>query len=341
MYVLNNNKDREEVYFVLSSDKSHGFSQFDWNKQCILRELSSLLLTIHSKKVIKMQDIFILDKIIENNNWVGCTVKNMTNGVILKVNADEIKQAFHQQRLINAVVVNNKYIMTKVGYDSITEKIENYIILYHASTEEVSKPEWDHVLKQSDETETSSDFGVGFYLSTDTEQPIKLVCGKGKVVLNRYKVDLTGLSIMNFDLSDDWLLTVAFHRRDFKRKKEIHAIRDQYRDALKKYDVVIGPIADDRMFTTMQLFISSALTNEVAKKCMDIMGYSKQYTFKSKKACNRLNFIGSKTLTESEIKVYQYKVLDDQEEMQSKIEQIRIENHAKGELFAEMLKKWG
>ena len=43
--------------------------------------------------------------------------------------------------------------------------------------------------------EISSDFGIGFYMSADIEQPIQLVCSSGDVVLNKYEVDLTGLKV--------------------------------------------------------------------------------------------------------------------------------------------------
>lgn len=287
-----------------------------------------------------MQDIFIIDKIVENDDWIGCTVRNVNTGEEMKVKKPDIIQAYHQKRLINAVVVNNSYIRTKVGYDTIPEKESNKksIILYHASTMEVRKPQWDYSQNSSSALESiTSDFGVGFYMSEDIEQPIKLVCSRGKVVLNKYEVDLTGLKVKTFGLDDEWLLTVAFHRRNFKKQKNLHQLRDYYRGELEKYDVIVGPIADDRMFTTIQAFITSTLTDVVTIKSMDIMGYSNQYTFKSDKGCSRIKFLGSKELNEEEIEKYQRIVDTERESMEERLGDIRTEYFREGKLFREIL----
>ncbi|HBY20567.1 MAG: hypothetical protein A2Y24_07565 [Clostridiales bacterium GWE2_32_10] len=53
--------------------------------------------------------------------------------------------------------------------------VNSTLTVYHASINIVKDPKWNYVLHTKEEYKTS-DFGVGFYTSTDTEQPIKLLC---------------------------------------------------------------------------------------------------------------------------------------------------------------------
>ncbi|MDR1013429.1 MAG: DUF3990 domain-containing protein [Coriobacteriales bacterium] len=64
------------------------------------------------------------------------------------------------------------------------------IVLYHSSTVEVAEPQWDFAAGTDSER---NDFGLGFYTSLNQEQPVMLLCDRPQVVLNQYRLDLTGL----------------------------------------------------------------------------------------------------------------------------------------------------
>lgn len=60
------------------------------------------------------------------------------------------------------------------------------------------------------------------------------------------------------------------------------------------YDVVIGPVADDKTMETVQLYIANILT---AEEAMERLKYSKannQISFHTKKSLGYLRFIGRK-----------------------------------------------
>ncbi|MGL4941991.1 MAG: DUF3990 domain-containing protein [Thermoguttaceae bacterium] len=208
--------------------------------------------------------------------------------------------------------------------------------LYHASTLEIKKPQWDFA---RDDESNLSDFGVGFYLGTDAEQPIKLLCSVENVVLNAYDLNETGLKILKQDLDVEWLLTVAFHRRNFAKKTDIHALRDAYRAKIADQDVVCGPIANDRMFSTIQLFIDSILTDTVTLASMNVMNYSHQYVLKSNKACNNLTFLKSTQIERNEIERYRTLVFNERSQMDDKLEQIREDCSGTGRLFRQIIKE--
>lgn len=208
--------------------------------------------------------------------------------------------------------------------------------LYHASTLEIKKPQWDFALANDNNL---SDFGVGFYLGTDAEQPLKLLCSSENVILNVYELDETGLKILNLALDAEWLLAVAFHRRNFAKKTAIHGLRDAYRKKVAEPDVICGPIANDRMFSTIQLFIDSIITDTVTLASMNVMNYSSQYVLKSNNACNNLTFLESTQKSKKDIEHYRNLVLQERSQMDEKLEQIREDYSGSGRLFRQIVRE--
>lgn len=114
------------------------------------------------------------------------------------------------------------------------------MILYHGSYMEISKPDLKH-------SRDNVDFGRGFYVTPIYEQAAKW-CGKFKRrgqegVVSKYNFgnnDVQGLKVLEFDsYSEEWLDFIISCRR--------------CEDATV-YDVVIGGVANDKVFNTVELF---------------------------------------------------------------------------------------
>ena len=71
-------------------------------------------------------------------------------------------------------------------------------------------------------------------------------------------------------------------------------------DLVNNYDVIIGPIADDRMNTCFKRFIENALTDEGLEACLKSVNYGKQYVLKTPFACSKVDIISSYEMTEEE-----------------------------------------
>ncbi len=284
------------------------------------------------------QDIFIYEVVKENNVWIGCILENG-----LECSAVDI--IYNKHRLQNAVVVfreNTPRIRTKSGYDTIkVRNIENKLTLYHAASVKVKKPIWNYAVKNASGG-ASYDFGPAFYVSEDTEQPKKLGCTKFEnVVLNKYEVNLEGLKVLYLNLDEDWLLTVCFHRRDFKKKLELRELREEYRNHLKKFDIIVGPVADDTIFTAISNFIEGNTTSVVTLKLMDVMGYPYQYAFVSDKACEALKFKGCVVLKELEKEEYLKEVTVDRERIAVGMQNVKERYSREGRFIYEILRDRG
>ena len=177
-------------------------------------------------------------------------------------------------------------------------KIQSYkrnhdVILVHGSKEElIGDISLDH-------SREHVDFGVGFYAGDNYQQALDFVCQTKKGSVYVLDVDYSDLNILNLEVSLDWMLLIALNRG----KLEEYSNSSKYReltDLISKYDVIIAPIADNRMFTTIDDFVSSAISSEQAIHAIKDLSLGKQIVFKTMKAIKRINVLERLYVSKSE-----------------------------------------
>ena len=156
------------------------------------------------------------------------------------------------------------------------------IKLYHGSTVSVRKPS----LRPG---RPNADFGKGFYTTSNYEQAVRWAHIKReredaeRAVVSVYEFDESLLdkadwSIRRFTGADEpWLLFVADCR-----KSRPH-----------DYDIVQGPVANDKVFTTVNLFESGILSAEAAILQLKAYKTYDQLSFHSVQSISTLQFIES------------------------------------------------
>jgi len=156
--------------------------------------------------------------------------------------------------------------------------------LFHGSYLAVEKPDVSF-------SRNNIDFGRGFYTTPMQEQAInwakRFKRKRGQSVVSIYEIDMDALpdkvKILNFDTySEEWL--------DF-----IHTCRREKHS--RDYDIVIGGVANDRVFNALGLFESGWLDKSEAIKRLRYEQPSIQYCFRNQSIIdNYLKFIGSEVL---------------------------------------------
>lgn len=161
--------------------------------------------------------------------------------------------------------------------------------LYHGSTVIVSKP---RII--TPDPKRTVDFGHGFYTTTDYEQAERWV----KIRLKRDQVsgyvsiftvpdDLlknAELKIMKFDSANrDWLDFVMKNRND----------ADFHHD----YDLVAGPVANDRVYATLSLFEEELLDADETIRRLKTYVLVNQVLFHSEKSLQWLSFDEAKEIS--------------------------------------------
>ena len=211
--------------------------------------------------------------------------------------------------------------------------------LYHASSESICSPTGN--AHGQDHINVSKDFGEGFYMSPEKEYPIKLTCMNDVVFLNRYRLDTSGLKTLRLENDLRWLLVTAFHRRDYSNKKKYHPLRDQIRQWVSGYDLVIGTISNDNFYSTMDAFIRNLLTDYVTLHLVQMMNYGEQVVLKSEKACSQIDFLGSEPVDLDVLKEQRMLKTVERNAMEDMVEDRRVRLHAQdnGRLFAQIVEE--
>ena len=168
-------------------------------------------------------------------------------------------------------IINDKII--------IKDKNDNY---YHGSDSIIKKPDLKH-------SRDNIDFNKGFYLTNSIYQAHKWACQRKNTqntsITNIYRLDFTNLNVKHFDLDLDWLEYVVANRTRTNTPK-----------SYKEFDIIIGPIADDKLFDTINMYQDGLLSAENALKIMNCMDYGEQIVLKTDKALENITFLSYKEL---------------------------------------------
>lgn len=123
------------------------------------------------------------------------------------------------------------------------------MIVYHGSAQTIEKPDTEH-------SKNYLDFGKGFYLTTYENQAKQWATRKGSrqgkpCIVNEYELleDWNELKILSFENENEhWLEFVCDCRRGISRNQE--------------YDMVIGNVADDDVFKTVDMYFRGIWSKE-------------------------------------------------------------------------------
>lgn len=153
------------------------------------------------------------------------------------------------------------------------------MIVYHGSSVEVAKPDLKH-------SRSVLDFGLGFYTTPIYEQAAKWSSrfkrrGQDGIV-SRYSLEdkaLQELKVLQFDAySEDWLEFILICRKG---------------EDTTGYDIVVGGVANDKVFNTVELYFDGLIDKSEAIKRLRFEIPNKQICLRSEKALEALHFEGS------------------------------------------------
>jgi len=155
--------------------------------------------------------------------------------------------------------------------------------LYHGSTMQVKHPNLD---KCRDNT----DFGKGFYTTTNLEQASKWAILK----MNRANAQHAIVSI--FEIRDDLLDSTLYNIRHFDgaTKNWLEFVANNRRGIeTELFDLVLGPVANDSLYATLSLYEQNILTAEAAIEQLKTHKLFNQLSFHSKNAMIELKHLES------------------------------------------------
>lgn len=143
------------------------------------------------------------------------------------------------------------------------------------------------------------DFGKGFYMGTEYLQPLTLICNYPKGKIYSMSVDLSNLEILDLEVSLDWALFVAYNRGKMESVKD-SKIYKKYKNMAKGCDMIIGYIANDRMFVVLDRFFNGEITDAALIHSLSALKLGKQYVAQTEKACKQIKIIDEKKISKEE-----------------------------------------
>lgn len=155
--------------------------------------------------------------------------------------------------------------------------------LYHGTNKDFDRID---LLK----SKPNKDFGRGFYLSADYEQALNMAQVKveqleiGSPIVQSYLVEddgLNDLNVLRFDgYSEEWAKFILLNRNN-PTEKPVH-----------EYDVVIGPIANDRVGVQLWRYENRSIDLPTLVRNLQYMkGVAFQYFFGTERAIKLLKRI--------------------------------------------------
>lgn len=157
------------------------------------------------------------------------------------------------------------------------------MIVFHTLYIQVSNPDIHH-------SRDFLDFGKGFYVTTNKQQAInyanRFIRRNGEAWLNVYELNdgLSNWNILFFEeYNETWLDYVYNCRKGVK--EESH------------YDIIIGGVANDKVFRTIDLFFSGEITKQEALKRLIYEKPNIQYCLRNQQLIDaELHYISSERL---------------------------------------------
>ena len=207
---------------------------------------------------------------------------------------------------------------------------DNKLILYHGSKKGIT----GDVAPISRE---ECDFGRGFYMGTSTLQPLTLICNEDKPKFYAVELDLTGLNVLTVDVGMDWAMLIAYHRKEMESAQGT-AVYEKYAHMADGYDVIIGYIANDRMYTELFRFFNKMLTDVALIHCLSALDLGKQYVAISEKACRQIKILKEEPLSPLELALLKDMSAERRKEGVALAEEIEVKYRREGKFFDEILR---
>ena len=166
------------------------------------------------------------------------------------------------------------------------------VILYHGSKSGIKGP----IAPISRER---CDFGKGFYMGTEPYQPLTLISDFEKSKFYVISLDMTGLRVLNVKPDLEWAMLVAYNRGKMDEVRGT-SLYEHYAAMSNGYDVVVGSIANDRMFYVLDDFFLGNITDKALVMSLSALQLGKQYVAITEKACKQVKIEAEVELSQLE-----------------------------------------
>ena len=186
-------------------------------------------------------------------------------------------------------------------------------------------------------SKSNNDFGVGFYLGENYRQAATYIANGNSVSVYAFKLNLNGLRIKKFNVDKEWMIAIAYYRGWLKEYLN-HPYVEKIISSVNEHDVIIAPIADNRMFDIISEFVRGEITDLQCEHALAATNLGFQYVLKSENALKNISLIKPLYVCSREKEKLVNLRLEMSDLSQDKVRVARIEYRGKGQYIDELLK---
>ncbi len=237
------------------------------------------MLKVETKIKIKEDIDFILNAenltILDLSNYIEVSRTTMAKILNGEVTDDSVYEKFY------SYVYFKNYRLNKVREEILKEKYS--LVLFHGSKnglEEIS----------TTGSRSFCDFGNGFYLSEGYSQALSFIYELKNSRIYSFNLPLEGLKIKKYEVNLEWMLSICYFRGYLKGYENTPLVKKIVKE-VEGVDLIIAPIADNKMFYIMKQFSEGEINVDVAIHSLSASTLGKQYVIKSESALSKLTLL--------------------------------------------------
>lgn len=227
----------------------------------------------------------------------------------------------------------------KINLNNVYEQLfkeeketDGHVVLFHGAKKNFSLP-----IDFLSNSKATNDFGVGFYLWETFEQAANYISVLNRNFVYCFCLNTKNLKIYKFGVDTEWMIAIAYHRGWLENYKNSPLV-EKIVGKLPSYDIIIAPIADNRMFDIIAEFVEGEITDEQCKHALSATNLGFQYVLKTSKALEGIELLREMYVCEKEKSVCleNRRLLAESGSQKVKIARIKYKNQ--GHYIEEILK---
>lgn len=158
-------------------------------------------------------------------------------------------------------------------------------VLFHGAKTGIEGP------LQVSRSRIDNDFGQGFYCGEALRQPVMYVVPYEGSSLYVLAFDDPGnLRCEEYAVDRDWMLTIAYFRKRIGEFEDSPLLASIVKRALAA-DLVVAPIADNRMYQVIDEFLDGEITDVQCQHCLSATNLGRQYVFRTQRALEQVEIL--------------------------------------------------
>ena len=150
-------------------------------------------------------------------------------------------------------------------------------------------------------------------------------------------MNLNGLRIKKFNVDKEWMIAIAYYRGWLKEYLN-HPYVEKIISSVNEHDIIIAPVADNRMFDIVSEFVRGEITDLQCEHALAATNLGFQYVLKSENALKNISLIKPLYVCSREKEKLVNLRLEMSDLSQDKVRVARIEYRGKGQYVDELLK---